>query len=315
MRRSKWLLAAALAALLLAGCSLARPEEQGAQRDRWIGFYVVPSQGYVDHLADNPHVEEYGVFSAETDKFGTLTFPQEALFAVEDEAGNYIFPGIDKGYSLFICRRYDLDAPGYRGLNYSVGIVSNMGPGEEGPQFSYTDEGVSETASGVIYCGPPLGASADWDSYTNGNTIWRYYDVYQTGDGRIYINGDGDSVNGLMSKTQTATNTRTENGESFTETVQISVSMQAAQRLEKLVVTQFDENNAILRADDLNLESDRPELRCLPETAWVLVEEVSAKGTERTVYEPPEGEEPVSHEYVLLDGEGLGSMGYLNIYK
>ena len=37
-------------------------------------------------------------------------------------------------------------------------------------------------------------------------------------------------------------------------------------------------------------------------------------GTERAVYDPPEGEDPVSHEYVLLDEEGLGSMAYLNIY-
>lgn len=80
------------------------------------------------------------------------------------------------------------------------------------------------------------------------------------------------------------------------------------------MATQFDENNAILQSDDLNLQNDRPELHCLPETAWVLVEEFTSDGTERAVYDPPEGEDPVSHEYVLLDEEGLGSMAYLNIY-
>lgn len=313
MKKSKRLLWT-LAALLLAGCSLARPEAAVENEDRWIGFYVVPSRGYVDHLADNPYVEEYGSFSAETERFGTLSIPRDALFAVEDEVGNYTFPGIEKGYSLFIYRKYDPEHPGYQDRNYSVGVVSNMAPGEETTQISYTGEGVSESASGVIYCGPPLGAPADWDAYTSGDMIWRYYNVYQTADGRVYLNGDGDSVNGLMSKTQTATNTRTENGESFTEILQVSVAMERAQRIERLVVTQFDENNAILRSDDLALGEELPEITCGPGTAWVLVEEINTDGTERTAYSVPGPEEdPVSHKVILLDEDGLGQLAYLTI--
>ena len=98
MKRSKWL-AAALAVLLLAGCSLAQPEKAEQQGDRWVGFYVVPSQGYESDFYDNPNLEEYGSFQAETDQFGTLAFPQKVLFAVEDEAGNYTFPGLDTASS------------------------------------------------------------------------------------------------------------------------------------------------------------------------------------------------------------------------
>ncbi len=313
MKKNKWLLWA-LAVLLLAGCSLARPEAAAENGDRWIGFYVVPSQGYVDHLADNPYVEEYGAFSAETDRLGTLSFPQEALFAVKDEVGNYTFPGIEKGYDLFIYREYDPEHPGYQGRNYSVGVSSNMAPGEETTHFSYTDEGVFEIASGVIYCGPPLGADADWNAHTDGNTYWRYYNVYQTGDGRIYLNGDGDSVNGLMSKTQTVTNTRTENGKTYAETIQISVALESAQRIERLTVTQFDEANTAVRSDDLALRGDLPEIRCGAETAWVLVEEYGGGETVRTAYNTPEKDgEPISHQIILLDEEGYGSLAYLHI--
>ena len=295
MKRSKWL-AAALAVLLLAGCSLAQPEKAEQQGDRWVGFYVVPSQGYESDFYDNPNLEEYGSF----------------LFAVEDEAGNYTFPGLEKGYSLFVYREYGVGEPDHKGRNYAMGIVSNMGPGEEGPQYKYTDEGISETASGTVYFGPPPGVT-DWDELTSG-IIWRYYNVYQTQEGRIYLNGHGDSVNGAMSKTQTETRKTSLDGKTVQEeTVSITVAIKTVPRLERLVATQFDENNAILQSDDLNLQNDRPELRCLPETAWVLVEEFTSGGTERTVYNPPEGEDPVSHEYVLLDEEGLGSMAYLNI--
>lgn len=312
MRNRKWLLWT-LAALLLAGCSLARPEAEAKDGDRWVGFYVAPSQGYVDHLADNPYVVEYGTLSAETDRFGTLTFPRDVLFAVEDEAGNYTFPGIEKGYSLFIYRRYDVEHPGYQGGNYSVGVASNMAPGEEAPQFKYTDEGVSEIASGVIYCGPPLGAE-DWDPHLDNTTIWRYYNVFQAEDGRIYLDGSGDSVHGIMSKTQTATRTRTEDGKTRTDTLQVAVDIEAVPRLEKLLVTQFDGDNAIVRSDDLALRDELPEIACEAAAAWVLVEEVNQDGTVRTVYSvPEEGEDPVSHPVVLLDDEGLGRNAYLMI--
>ena len=313
MKRSKWL-AAVLAALLLAGCSLARPEKEAEQEDRWVGVYVVPSQDGRDGFYDNPNLEEYGSSQVETDQFGTLTFPQEVLFAVEDEAGNYTFPGLEKGYSLFIYRKYGNEDPDHKGLDYAIGIASDMAPGEENPQISYTDEGVSETASGTIYYGPPPGVT-DWDAYEN-RGVWTAYRVFQTADGRLYLDGSGNSYSGGGgSFTETRTYTYAENGETVKEdTVTVSVSLQTVSRLEKLIVTQFDENNAILQSDDLNLKNSRPELHCLPETAWVLVEEVNSEGTERTVYDPPEGEDPVAHEYVLLDDEGLGYMAYLNIY-
>lgn len=311
MKRSKWL-AAALAALLLAGCSLARPEKAAEQGDRWVGVYVVPSGR--DGFYDNPSLEEYGSAQVETDQFGTLTFPQEVLFAVEDEAGGYTFPGLEKGYSLFVYREYGNGEPDHKGLDYAIGIASNMAPGEENPQISYTDEGVSETASGTIYYGPPLGVT-DWDAYEN-RGVWTAYRVFQTAEGRLYLDGSGNSYSGGGSSfTETRSYTYAKNGETVKEdTVTVSVSLQAISRLEKLIVTQFDENNAVLQSDDLNLQNDRPELRCLPETAWVLVEEVSAEGTERTVYNPPEGEDPVTHDYLLLDDEGLGHMAYLNLY-
>ena len=269
MRRLKLLILAALC-LALAGCSLARPEAaESGGGDRWIGFYVVPSQGYADHLANNPYLEEYGEFSAETDQFGTLTFSQDVLFAVEDEAGNYSFPGMEEGYSLFIYQKY-----GQEGGDRTVGVVSNMAPGEETTQMKYTDEGDLMSASGTVYFGPPLGAANSWDPYTCG-VIWRYYRVYQTEDGRIYLNGDGDSTNGPMSHTATETYTSTRNG----ETVQGETAVEWAEG-----------------------------------AAWALVEEVSAEGTVRTVYSvPAEDEDPVSHQVVLLDDQGMGVLAYLNI--
>lgn len=306
MRRNRRLLPALLTLLLLTGCSLARAEAAPEDGDRWVGFYVVPSKGGRDGILNNPYWEEYGSSTVEIEGMGNFAFPNEVLFAVEDEAGNYTFPGIDVGFSLFFLETVEEHGP-------CTHVVSNMGPHENGVNLAYKDEGKSVTLSGTVYCGPPLGA-ADWDPYTDG-TIWEFFRVYQTPDGRVYINGSGDSTNGPMTHTVTEKRTSQKNGETVQEeTLSVTAAIEAVPRLERLVVTQFDGENQPIRADDLALREELPALRCQPEAAWVLVEEIRSEETLRTAYTVPgEGEEPISHQLVLLDDDGWGWLAYLSI--
>ena len=305
MKKSKFLLPALLA-LALTGCSLARAEAAPEIGDRWVGFYVVPTQGYDSGFYDNPYLEEYGSTTVNVKGIGNVAFTGQVLFAVRDEVGNYTFPGMENGFSLFYVDETHDEGP-------CTNMVSNMGPHEDGVALTYKDERSSITISGTVYCGPPLGVT-DWDAHEDG-TIWHLFRVYETADERVYLDGGGDSVNGPMSHTSTATRTGTWNGETVQEeTFSVTVAIEAVPRMERLVVTQFDENNAVVQSEDMSLQNDRPEVRCLAETAWVLVEEIGSEGTERTVYSVPEGEEPVSHDFVLLDDDGYGYLAYLNIY-
>ena len=305
MKKLKFLLLSLLA-LTLTGCSLAQAEAPPEGGDRWVGFYVVPSQSGWDAFCNNPYLEEYGALEVETEQFGTLTAPRDVLFAVEDEAGNYTFPGIETGFNLFYL---DETTKG----SHCTRVVSDMAPYEDGVRIEERDEGSSITFGGTVCFGPPLGV-ADWDPYDD-NTIWTFYRVYQTEDGRVYIDGNGNSANGPITHTATETRTVTENGETTREeTLSVTVAVKVVPRLERLAVTQFDGNNAILKSEDLSLQNDRTEVRCLAEAAWILVEEISAGGVERTVCEVPEGEDPVSHDYVLLDDDGYGGLACLNIY-
>lgn len=304
MKRCKFVLLALLA-LTLTGCSLARAEAPSESGDRWVGFYVAPSQGGRDNFYNNPYLEEYGALEVETEQFGTLTAPREVLFALEDEFENYAFPGMETGFSLFY-----LDET--TETSHCTRTVSDMGP-HDGFHIVETDEGSSITFGGTVCFGPPVGVT-DWDPYDD-NTIWTFYRVYQTENGRVYIDGEGNSANGPITQTSAETRTVTENGETTREeTISVTVAVKAVPRLERLAVTQFDGNNSVLQSEDLSLQSERTEVRCLAETAWILVEEISADGVERTVCEVPVGEEPVSHDYVLLDDDGYGHLACLNLY-
>ena len=307
MKKVRWLLCA-LAALLLAGCSLAQPEENGPGGYRFVGFYVVRTPEYSDSFYDNPYLKEYGADSIKTDWFGTVSFPREVLFAVEDEPGKYVFPGMEGGYSLFITTEAREYGP-------TTSIHSNMAPGEKSNTIHDSDNETSYTLNGTIYCGPPLGAE-DWDEHEDGG-IWTCYRVYQAEDGRVYIDGSGSSSHGSggfgygENQTQTTTDW---NGDTIRESINVNVWVETAARMERLVVTQFDENNAVVRSDDLALREDLPRVKCEAETAWVLVEEISKDGTVRTAYNVPGEEEIlVSHMVILLDDEGLGKNVYLTI--
>lgn len=318
MKKGKWLLWA-LSALLLAGCSLAQPEAEGRDQDRFAGFYVVrgtfAERGKL-WSDSNPDLTEYGSDAVKIDRYGSFDFPRRVLMGVK-EGENYRFPGLENGYSLYILQRT------LENGNRVTEAVSNMAPSEEGMHITSTGEGEENIIAGTIYYGPPLG-DEDWEPYQGDyegdeyrdRDNWTVYRVYQTPEGVPYLDGGGNSYTGggIGAYTETHTFSRQENGVTTTDSVKVTVKSEPVPRLERLTVTQFDEHNAVVRADDLALREELPEVTCEKETVWVLVEEVSRDGMVRTVYNVPQpGEDPVSHSVVLLDDDGLGQLVSLMI--
>ncbi len=282
-----------LLALSLTGCSIAQPEADVP--DRFAGFYVVFDADR-SSWSDNPALTEYGARTAST-QYGAFTIPNQVLFAQEQD-NQYIFPGLE-GYSLFLVNRTGSDGSIY------TECVSNMSPSSEGFQKSVTDEGTSDRISGVIYAG---------EQQNEAHSHFTAYRVFQTPDGRIYLDGSGNGfgTGGGAAYWETQNYTTTKNGESSTDTIEVKVTVEYAPRLEYLTVSQFDAENTILSSEDIALRDDLPEIRCLPETEWVLIEEQSADGTVRTAYNA-HGDEPVDHAVVLLNDAGLGHTAYLQI--
>ena len=302
------LLAAALIALT--GCSLAQPEQKTAFEDRWIGFYVVYNPpGAYNNFSSNPNLVEMGTTSLDTGEYGALTFPREVLLGVEDpDTGNITFPDLE-GYSLFIRHRQDEYGP-------VTQVVSNMSPSEEGTTINSSDQGTAETASGVIWWGPPLDAAADWDSYED-TGIWHAYNVYETADGQVYLDGSGNSYSGGgsgMGFSEDSTYTYTENGESLTDTISVSVWVSYTPRLTGLRVVEFAGDNSVVKTTDLPLTEDLPALVPTADTAFLIVEEESGEGVKRTLYPASDWAEGATyHEVVLLDQAGCGHGVYLTI--
>lgn len=311
--RNKWLcllLAAALTALT-AGCSLARPEREAAQEDRWIGFYVVynPPGSYDNSFSSNPNLVEMGTTSLDTGEYGALAIPREVLPGEEDpDTGDIVFPGLE-GYSLFI--RHKQEDSGY-----VTAIQSDMSPGE-GQTVHSSDEGTAESASGVIWWGPPLDAAADFDPNEDGYGIWHAYRVFETADGQVYLDGSGNSYGGAgsdMGFSSDAAYTYTENGETRKDSISVSVSVKYTPRLTALRVVEFDEDNSVVKTTALPLTEELPLLTLESDTAFLVVEEESADGVKRTLYAAGDFTDGAQyHEVILLDEAGRGHGVYLTM--
>lgn len=304
------LLAAALTALT-AGCSLARPEREAAQEDRWIGFYVVynPPGSYDNIFSSNPNLVEMGTTSLDTGEYGALAIPREVLPGEEDpDTGDIVFPGLE-GYSLFI--RHKQEDSGY-----VTAIQSDMSPGE-GQTVHSSDEGTAESASGVIWWGPPLDAAADFDPDASPHGTWHGYRVYETSDGQVYLDGTGNSYGGAgsgMGFSSDATYTYTENGETRKDSISVSVSVKYTPRLTALRVVEFDEDNSVVKTTALPLTEELPLLTLESDTAFLVVEEESADGVKRTLYAAGDFTDGAQyHEVILLDEAGRGHGVYLTM--
>ena len=310
--RSKRIRLAALAAalaLVLAGCSLAQPERQEKQADRFVGvFLVCTADGVWDALTGNPNLVEYGQEELTAEGLGSFTVPREVLIAQYDpEERTYTFPGLE-GWALFTYTREDED----RSYVASCSDMAETSLAQEAH-----DEGTTSALEGTIYYGPPADAGADWDPYDDFYGIWHAYQVYQAPDGTVYIDGSGNSYSGggSMGFTHEESCSSTVNGETVADTVSVKVNIELAPRIERLVVSQFGADNTLLRSQELPLGVDLEPMACGADAAWALVEAYNQNGTvERTAYTLPDPEgEPIYHPVVILDDQGMGTSTTLEI--
>lgn len=335
MKRKLFIFPTVFALLLTAaGCSLAQPEKEQTDLldeelggDRFCGFYVVPyrdnrpaepaEDGWTPlpgDFYDNPNLTAYGTNTMDIEGLGSVETDRQVLFAQGQGQGtDPVFPGMPEGYYVLIYNYTNKTDDGVS-VAYANAIASNMGPGEKNNSFVSRDEGSEQTVSGTIYYGPPANAGDDWWELQDPGIVWRAYQVWETADERLYLDGSGDSYSGPggMSFNQTHTYTYSENGKPLqTDTTTVEVSVKVVPRLEHLTVYQYDEENTLLSEKDIPLSPELSDFRCEPGAAWVVVEAVNTNGAVHTAYDLTE--EEIWHDVILLDDDGLGEYTQLHI--
>ena len=301
MKHKLFALLAAGLMLTMTGCSLAREPAAGnnaesGDGDRFVGVYVVRDGR--DAILDRTNWVDYGSVAADTE-WGQIDVPRQILVAGYDEEDrSYTFPGLE-GFELFAVTTYEDGV-------LCTSSFNSMGDGSV--HVTATDAGNSYELSGTVYYGAPLD-DPDYDPWED-DRVWHMYKVFQMEDGTVYLDGSGDACNGGaggVTVTQTETRTATANGEEEEVYTKVAVRLEYVERLISLTVRQYDADGRLLQSEELPVEGELPAVNWLPEAAWCVVEELRGEEGKRTAYDrPAEGEEPVFHQVVLLDDEGLG---------
>ena len=141
--------------------------------------------------------------------------------------------------------------------------------------------------------------------YSSAETL-RFFQVYQTADGRIYLDGSGNGYSGAgagFGVTEDRTWTE-RSGDAVTreESFHIAVSVEEPPAVTQAVVKCFDSQDALLDEQTFDGSGDEAQVALPTGTAWVLVEEHTADGeVVRTAYTP--GGEENTHTIWFPDGD------------
>lgn len=135
--------------------------------------------------------------------------------------------------------------------------------------------------------------------------VLRFFRVYQTADGRIYLDGSGNGYSGAVGGfAVTEDRTWTErSGDAVTreESFHIEVSVKEPPAVVEAAVKCFSSGDALLEEQIFDGSGEGTEVALPVGTAWVLVEERSAEGAVARTVHTPGGEED-THTIWFPDG-------------
>lgn len=253
LKRYGALLALFALCVCLSGCQLAREELKETAPDRLIGVFVTRK-----HL--------------ETDESGRL------YATAEDET--YSFPGA-AGVCYIAARQTDPATGDVRLVTGSDNAVSDAHSG-----IHTSDDAEGITLEGTLFVVP----SPEDVFYMNA--------VYQSADERVYaVRGNGfmagDIQNNGIAYTHTLkeNSTITENGQSKTYSLSVSLSISFMPAPEEITLLQMDAEHRVLESDAYAPGSVPEKLSALPDAAYILVEtrgrkRSGAEAISRALYAP-----------------------------
>lgn len=266
-------------ALALSGCQLAKPEaDTQKEKDMLVGVFI--TEEHLDLFDMEAYLQDnLGALSG-----GTLSIADAAQYSnrvwgekTEEHDGHSSYHFGDLEGSLLASFRITPD-----GIKENAYWGSEAGEGICDVSFGHNsmDDGSRLELSGTVYF-----------SDTHPDPGLYFNPVYQTPEGEVYLlSGQGTffgdaGMGGSATHSLKEETKRTENGEERSHSTEISITMECVYPARNLVILQMDENNQILHRQEIDpakaMEELKPESGC----AYILVEEHTASGIRRSLYQ------------------------------
>jgi hypothetical protein len=266
-------------ALALSGCQLAKPDaEAQKEKDMLVGVFITQ-----EHL-DLFDMEAYLQDNLSALPGGTLSIEDAAQYSnrvwaefTEDSDGHSSYRFGDLEGSLLASFRITPD-----GKSENAYWGSEVGEGICDVSFGHhsLDDGSRLELSGTVYF-----------SDTHPDPGLYFNPVYQTPEGDVYLLAGQGTFFGAAGMgcraghTMKEETSRTENGEKIVHSTEISITMECVYPARNLVILQMDADNQILSRQEWNSGSNPEELKPGKNCAYILVEEHTANGIRRNLYQ------------------------------
>lgn len=266
-----------LAMLPLFGCTLAQPdgtnEAYASYSDRLVGVMITTE--YLDFFDMESWLQNN---LDNIDESGELVLPEIGedlrLYAKLSETGRrYEFECVDgillAGYQI---QPSDATHP-YWATDCSEGLC------DIATSTHALDDGVLRELSGTLY------VERDY-----GDVIFYLNPIYQTADGSVYlIPGTGIHINshqsGTAAQTLTQEITLTEDGQEQNFFSKIEIMFSSVQTSDTIVVLHISADNCVLRREEFAIDHLPDALVPSSDVAYLIVEEHSADGVSRFLYQ------------------------------
>lgn len=278
MRKRIFILILVLA-LALSGCQLAKPEaDTHKEKDMLVGVFI--TEEHLDLFDMEAYLQDnLGALSG-----GTISIEDAAQYSnrvwgekTEEHDGHSSYHFGDLEGSLLASFRITPD-----GIKENAYWGSEAGEGICDVSFGHhsMDDGSRLELSGTVYF-----------SDTHPNPGLYFNPVYQTPEGEVYLlSGQGTffgaaGMGGSAGHTMKEETSRTENEEKIVHSTEISITMECVYPTRSLVILQMDAENQILSRQEWNPGSNPEELKPGKNCAYILVEEHTANGVRRNLYQ------------------------------
>ena len=279
MMRKRIFILILVLALALSGCQLAKPEADAQkEKDMLVGVFI--TEEYLDTFDMGAYLQN----NLSTLSGGTISIEDAAQYSNRvwgekteeyNSHSSYRF-GDFKG-SLLASFRITPDS-----IKENAYWGSEAGEGICDISFGHhsMDDGSRLELSGTVYF-----------SDTHPDPGLYFNPVYQTPEGNVYLlAGQGTffgaaGMGGRAGHTMKEETSRTENGEKILHSTEISITMECVYPARNLVILQMDADNQILSRQEWNSGSNPEELKPGKNCAYILVEEHTANGIRRNLYQ------------------------------
>lgn len=269
---------------LFCGCQLANPEAGSTQPDQLVGVHITINQDLsmlgVDmdsFMFDNIDSIMNGIIPA---------YPKQKQERIYGEPMEKVCTDVDGvEYTDQWYEFSDIDGVQLATYLFTDGYDSNGEPIEY--RASHVDEEVSDFYYTVDEVGP---TEIKGTVYINSNVkeICVFLNpVYQTESGEVYLLPGGEGFN-LTENNQDATLSISETyTDEYGETreTKVSITFEPAEPCETVTFLQIDSENNVLRKDTFASTEIPDELTPQEDTSYIIVEEYSKNGIERSMYD------------------------------